>query len=204
MRQSQAPGARHSPLPPCSRAWRGGTRAPADARCSVRSAPLRPGASAAHRLPASPPYAPETRRLRRTYGAPLRRPRASRGVHGASGPASPAAAPPRKWTPAAGPGRPSPPPVRCRPDGRSTSGADAQASGPLRPVRLQQPRAPPPRSQARSHRAAQPQSRPRAHRSPMQFYPQPILRTGCHLCFPMAVRGRLDYFPPWYKNCLMQ
>lgn len=109
MRQSQAPGARHSPLPPCSRAWRGGTRAPADARCSVRSAPLRPGASAAHRLPASPPYAPETRRLRRTYGAPLRRPRASRGVHGASGPASPAAAPPRKWTPAAGPGRPSPP-----------------------------------------------------------------------------------------------
>lgn len=111
VRQSRAPGARHSPLPPCSRAWWGGTRAPADAGCSVRSAPrpLRPGASAAHRLPPPHPYAPETRGPRRTYGAPLRRPRASRGVHGASGPASLAAAPPRKWTPAAGPGRSSPP-----------------------------------------------------------------------------------------------
>lgn len=151
MRQSRAPGARHSPLPPCSRAWWGGTRAPADAGCSVRSAPrsLQPGASAAHRLPPPHPYALETRGPRRTYRAPLRRPRASRGVHGASGPASLAAAPPRKWTPAARPGRPSPPPVQCRPDGRSTSGADAQASGALRAREASAPQAPPPQSQAR-------------------------------------------------------
>lgn len=140
----------------------------------------------------------------------LRRPRASRGVHGASGPASPAAAPPRKWTPAAGPGRPGPPLVQCRPDGRSTSGADAQASGALRAARLQHPQAPPPpQSQARTglrgHRAG-PGHPARASRTGARcsFNPHQILRTRCHLCFAGAVRGRLDYFPPWYKNCLMQ
>lgn len=213
MRQFRAPGAqRHCPLPPCSRAWWGGTRAPADAGCSARSArrPLQPGASAAHRLPPPHSHAPETRGPRRTYRAPLRRPRASRGVHGASGPASPAAAPPRKWTPAAGPGRPGPPLVQCRPDGRSTSGADAQASGALRAARLQHPQAPPPpQSQARTglrrHRAG-PGHPERASRTRAlcSFNPHQILRTGCQLCFPVAVRGRLDYFPPWYKNCLMQ
>lgn len=50
-RQSRAPGARHSPLPPCSRAWWGGTRAPADAGCSVGSAPLRVRCSPARALP---------------------------------------------------------------------------------------------------------------------------------------------------------
>lgn len=59
VRQSRAPGTRHSPLPPCSRAWWGGTRAPAGAGCSVSSA-ARPGKAAARRercplAPASPP-----------------------------------------------------------------------------------------------------------------------------------------------------
>lgn len=50
-RQSRAPGARHSPLPPCRRAWWGGTRAPADAGCSVGSAPLCVRCSPARALP---------------------------------------------------------------------------------------------------------------------------------------------------------
>lgn len=28
--------------------------------------------------------------------------------------------------------------------------------------------------------------------------------TRCHLCFPMTVRGGLDYFPTWYESCLTQ
>lgn len=202
VRPSRAPGARHSPLPPCSRAWWGGTRAPADAGCSVRSArrPLQPSASAARRLPPPHLHAPETLGPRRTYGAPLRRPRASRGLHGASGPASPAAAPPRKWTPAAGPGRPGPPLVQGRPDGRSTSGANAQASGALQAAGLRHLQRHRRRARLAQGCAATEQALGPEPNSVLTQHP--ILRTGCHLCFPMAVRGRLDYFPPWYKNCL--
>lgn len=102
--------------PPCSWAWWGGTlHLRTDAGCSAGWASA--AAARPERCPLAPGSLPETR----GPGAltELRRPSASRGVHGASGPASPAAAPPRKWTPAAGPERSFPP--RCRPEGGQTS-----------------------------------------------------------------------------------
>lgn len=139
VRQSRAPGARHSPLPPCSRAWWGGTRAPADAGCSVRSAPLRVRCGPARALPTGSRLPTPMPRRRAGPGAltglrsaalalpagsmalpdlrvwPQRRPENGRRRLGPDAPV-----------------RSSPPPVQCRPDGRSTSGADAQASAALR------------------------------------------------------------------------
>lgn len=117
---SRAPGARQSPplppLPPCSWSWWGGTlHLRTDAGCSASSASA--AAARPERCPLAPGSLPETRGPGALTG--LRRPSASRGVHEASGPASPAAAPPIKWTPAAGPGLSVPP--RCRPEGGQTS-----------------------------------------------------------------------------------
>lgn len=113
MRDSHPP---FSCSPPCSWAWWGGTlHLRTDAGCSAGWASA--AAARPERYPLAPGSLPETRAPEALTG--LRRPSASRGVHGASGPASPAAAPPRKWTPAAGPERSVPP--RCRPEGGQTS-----------------------------------------------------------------------------------
>ncbi|XP_075821053.1 uncharacterized protein LOC142845702 isoform X2 [Microtus pennsylvanicus] len=112
-------------------AWWGGTlHLRTDAGCSAGSASA--AAARPERCPLAPGSLPETRGPEALTG--LRRPSASRGVHGASGPASPAAAPPRKWTPAAGPERSVPPRAGRR---AARPRADAQASGRLRVAELQ-------------------------------------------------------------------
>lgn len=194
VRQSRAPGAqRHCPLPPCSRAWWGGTRAPADAGCSARSAPrpLQPGASAAHRLPPPHTHAPETRGLQRTYGAPppARFPRGPwRFRTCESGRSAAQKMDAGGWarTPRSAPGA-----VQARRPldlGRRRAGlwgaAGCQAPAPPGATAAAEPG---------SHRVARPQSRPwapgagLAHRSPLQFQPapdsenkvSPVLCRGC-------------------------
>lgn len=57
----------------------------------------------------------------------------------------------------------------------------------------------------RGHRAG-PGHRAQASRTQVlcSFSRTKFSGTRCHLCFPMTVRGGLDYFPTWYKNCLTQ
>lgn len=171
---------------------------PADADCSAGSASA-VAVSAAHWLPAPSRRCADPRALTGLR----RRPRASRGVHGASGPASPAAAPPRKWTPAAGPGRPFHP--RCRPEGGQTS------SGHTGPRGAAGGEAPAPGATAAEPAGTGPQSRPwppdagLALRGPVcGFSRTKFSGTRCHPCFPMAVRGGLDFSSTWCKNCLTQ
>lgn len=206
VRQSRAPGTRHSPLPPCSRAWWGGTRAPAGADCSVSSA-ARPGKaaalptgsclptptlwrragpgaltglrSAARALPAGSMALPDLR------VRPQRRPENGRRRLGPD-------APVRHWCSAG--------PTVARP----RAPADAQASGALRAAKLQH--SPRHRCRARlaqgcaaTEQALHP-ARASYIRALCSFKGIKFSGSGCHLCFPMAARGRLDYFPPWYKN----
>lgn len=202
MRQSRAPGARRSPPPSPPRFPPAAGPGGAGRSTCRRWLPGRPAGSASaaaarrERCPPASRLPPGDARAPGGALTGLRRPRASRGVHGASGPASPAAAPPRKWTPAAGPGRPFHP--RCRPEGGQTS---------HRPQGRCRPRG----SGPRRHRCGATPQAVATRRSAGPAHPPESFAvrrrtefsgTRCHLCFPMVVRGGLDHFPTWCKNGL--
>lgn len=87
---------------------------------------------------------------------------------------------------------------------RPRAPADAQASGALRAAKLQHSRRHRCRARLAQGCAATEQALHPARASYIRalcsFKGIKFSGSGCHLCFPMAVRGRLDYFPPWYKN----
>lgn len=178
-RQSRAPGARHSPLPPCRRAWWGGTRAPADAGCSVGSAPLCVRCSPARALPTGSRLPTSTPRRRAGPGALTGLRSAARAL-----PAGSMALPDLRVRPQR---RPENGRQRLGPDapvrpwcsaGRTVARPRAptrRASGALQATSLPHPTPGATAAEPGSQRAAQPPSRPwalgtgLAHRSPMQF-----------------------------------
>lgn len=86
--------------------------------------------------------------------------------------------------------------------------ADAQASGRLRVAGLQ-PLVPPLQSRLGQDFRVTEQAlgtgrRPRGPKVLCSLSRTKFSGTRCHLCFPMTVRGGLDYSPTWYKNCLTQ
>lgn len=86
--------------------------------------------------------------------------------------------------------------------------ADAQASGRLWVAGLQPPGATALKQAGtglRGHRAG-PGHRAQASRTQVlcSVSRTKFSGTRCHLCFPMTVRGGLDYFPTWYESCLTQ